>query len=282
MPLRLVGVALLLVGSGACALAYQLVWTRELRLVFGHSTAASAAVLAIFIGGLGAGSLLIGPRADRHPRPLALYARLEAAVALSAALTPFLLAGARAAYLALGGTLALGVVVSTLLRLLLSALVLLVPTLLMGGTLPAAARAVEGEGDTRRRATALLYGANTLGAVAGAVLATFYGFERLGNRGTLLTACAVNLGVAGAAALLARGVALVTAASPEAAFPAAGADRRAPRRFVLAACAIVGFAFFLLELVWYRMLSPLLGGSVFTFGLILATALLGIALGGLA
>ena len=282
MPLRLLGVALLLVGSGACALAYQLVWTRELRLVFGHSTAASAAVLAIFIGGLGAGSLLIGPRADRHPRPLALYARLEAAVALSAALTPVLLAVARAAYLALGGSLALGDVVSTLLRLLLSALVLLVPTLLMGGTLPAAARAVEGAGDTRRRATALLYGANTLGAVAGAVLATFYGFEHLGNRGTLLAACAVNLGVAVVAALLARGVARATPASPEAALPAAAAGRPAPRRFVLAACAIVGFAFFLLELVWYRMLSPLLGGSVFTFGLILATALLGIALGGLA
>jgi spermidine synthase len=282
MPLRLLGVALLLLGSGACALAYQLVWTRELCLVFGHSTAASAAVLAIFIGGLGAGSLLIGPRADRHPRPLALYARLEAAVALSAALTPVLLAVARAAYLALGGSLALGDVVSTLLRLLLSALVLLVPTLLMGGTLPAAARAVEGEGDTRRRSTALLYGANTLGAVAGAVLATFYGFEQLGNRGTLLAACAVNLGVAGAAALLARGAARLTAPSPEAALPVAAADRPAPRRFVLAACAIVGFAFFLLELVWYRMLSPLLGGSVFTFGLILATALLGIALGGLA
>ena len=157
-------------GSGACALAYQLVWTRELRLVFGHSTAASAAVLAIFIGGLGAGSLLIGPRADRHPRPLALYARLEAAIALFAALTPLLLAAARAAYLALGGSLALGPVVATLARLLLSALVLLVPTLLMGGTLPAAAREVEGAVDARRRATALLYGANTLGAVAGALL----------------------------------------------------------------------------------------------------------------
>ena len=99
-------------------------------------------------------------------------------MALSAALTPVLLAAARAAYLALGGSLALGDVVSTLLRLLLSALVLLVPTLLMGGTLPAAARAVEGAGDARRRATALLYGANTLGAVAGSVLATFYGLER--------------------------------------------------------------------------------------------------------
>ncbi len=279
VPLRLAAIALLLVGSGASALAYQLVWTRELRLVFGHSTAASAAVLAIFIGGLGAGSLLIGPRADRHPRPLALYARLEAAVALFAALTPLLLAVARAGYLALGGSLALGSVLSTLVRLLLSALVLLVPTLLMGGTLPAAAREVEGTGDARRRTTALLYGANTMGAVAGALVATFYAFERLGNRGTLFAACAVNLGVALAAALLARGKAPALSPAPE---PPAAAGRPAPRGFVLAACAIVGFAFFLLELVWYRMLSPLLGGSVFTFGLILATALLGIAAGGLA
>ncbi len=281
MPLRLLAVAALLVGSGACALAYQLVWTRELRLVFGHSTAASAAVLALFVGGLGAGSLLIGPRADRHPRPLALYARLEAAIAVSAALSPLLLALARAAYLGLGGSLALGPVLSTLVRLALSAVVLLVPTVLMGGTLPAAAREAEGASDARRRATALLYGANTAGAVAGAVAATFFGFERLGSRGTLLAACALNLAVALAAGLLARSGARSSSAPVEPP-PAAAASAPAPRRFVLAACGLVGFAFFLLELVWYRMLSPLLGGTVFTFGLILAVALAGIALGGLA
>jgi spermidine synthase len=281
VPLRLAIIALLLLGSGASALAYQLVWTRELRLIFGHSTAASAAVLAIFIGGLGAGSLLIGPRADRHPRPLALYSRLEAGVALFAALTPLLLAVARAGYLALGGSLVLGAVLSTVVRLLLAALVLLVPTLLMGGTLPAAAREVESAGDARRRATALLYGANTLGAVAGAFVATFYALEWLGNRGTLFAACGLNAGVALTAFLLARGGPPADVPSPTAA-PPSPAGRPAPRRFVLAACAIVGFAFFLLELVWYRMLSPLLGGSVFTFGLILATALLGIAAGGLA
>jgi spermidine synthase len=280
MTPRLLAVALLLLGSGASALACQLVWTRELRLVFGHSTAASAAVLAIFIFGLGAGSLLIGPRADRHPRPLSLYARLEAGVAVAAALTPLLLAAVRGAYLALGGSLALGPLLSTLVRLSLSALVLLLPTVLMGGTLPAAAREVEGAGDARRRGTALLYGANALGAVAGALLATFLGFERLGNRGTLLAACAVNLLVAGAAGLLARGGPAVPSSADE----PEPLPERAParRRFVLVACGVVGFAFFLLELVWYRMLAPLLGGSVFTFGLILAVALAGIALGGLA
>ena len=63
-------VAALLFGSGFCALVYQVGWLREFRLIFGASTAASAAVLAIFIGGLGVGGLLLGPRADRHPRPL--------------------------------------------------------------------------------------------------------------------------------------------------------------------------------------------------------------------
>ena len=285
MPLRLLGVSALLFGSGACALAYQLVWTRELRLVFGHSTAASAAVLAIFIFGLGAGSLLLGPRADGHPRPLRLYARLEALVALSAALTPLLLIVVRASYLALGGSPALGSFFGTILRLLLSALVLAVPTLLMGGTLPAAARAVEGEGDARRRGTALLYGANTLGAVAGALVTTFVALEWLGSRGTLFAACAINLGVAMVAGRLGRRGPGATEepTRPEAAgTPGQAAGAIAPRTFVLASAAVVGFAFFLLELVWYRMLSPLLGGTVFTFGLILAVALLGIALGGLA
>ena len=70
-------VAALLFGSGFCALVYQTGWLREFRLIFGASTAASAAVLAIFIGGLGVGGLVLGSRADRHPRPLLLYATLE-------------------------------------------------------------------------------------------------------------------------------------------------------------------------------------------------------------
>src|SRR6185295_20053507 len=91
-------VAPLLFLSGLCALVYQIAWLREFRLVFGASTAASAAVLAIFIGGLGVGGVLIGRRADRHRAPLLLYARLETLIALSAALTPFLLWLVRRAY----------------------------------------------------------------------------------------------------------------------------------------------------------------------------------------
>src|SRR5882724_13353289 len=104
-----------------------------LRLVFGVSTAASAAVLAIFLGGLGLGGLLLGRRADRTRSPLRLYAD----------------------------------------RLALAVVVLGLPAVLMGGTLPAAVRAVERGADAGRRRTGLLYGANTLGAVGGSLYATF-------------------------------------------------------------------------------------------------------------
>lgn len=277
MNARAARVAPLLFLSGLCALVYQVVWLREFRLVFGASTAASAAVLAIFIGGLGLGGLWLGPRADRQAAPLAFYARLEAGIALLSAVTPALLALVRQVYVGLGGSQALGMGLGTVLRLLLAGLVLAAPTLLMGGTLPAASRAIETDDDSRRRGVALLYGVNTLGAVAGSFLATFVLLETLGNRTTLWLASLLNLAVAVTARAVARGL----PPPPEEA-PRAEVERSAPVGFVLAAAAAVGFAFFLMEMVWYRILSPLLGGSVFTFGLILTLALLGIGLGGYA
>ena len=269
-------VGLLLFGSGFCALVYQVAWTREFRLIFGASTAASAAVLAIFIGGLGAGSILLGPRADQKARPLHFYAQLELLISIAAALSPLLLWLVRAIYLALGGTTVLGTIGGTALRLVLSALVLGPPTLLMGGTLPAAVRSVETDDDLGRKRVATLYGANTLGAVVGATASTFVLLEVLGTRRMLWAATLVNLVVAVTARSLSRAM---PEQKPALAAAAAGPPAKA-RRFVLAAAGAVGFAFFLMELVWYRMLGPLLGGTVFTFGLILATALLGIGIGG--
>jgi spermidine synthase len=274
----------MLLGSGCCALVYQIGWLREFRLIFGASTAASAAVLAIFIGGLGLGGWVFGPRVDRHPRPLLFYSTLELVVALAAACTPFLLDAARALYLAMGGNETLGTGVASVVRLLVSTLVLAVPTIAMGGTFPAAARAITADGDTSRRDVAALYALNTLGAVLGTVASTFVLLEALGTRQTLWLAAAVNLIIAICARAVDRATPAVEAPEASPAQPASDAGRSvaaAPVVFLLAASASVGFAFFLLELVWYRLLAPLLGGSVFTFGLVLAVALVGVGIGGL-
>jgi spermidine synthase len=278
MPLRS-RVAALLFCSGACALVYQVAWLRELRLIFGASTAASAAVLAIFMGGLGLGGALLGRRVDANPQPLLLYAKLELAVAGVTLVTPLLVALARATYIAVGGAATLGDGGATVARLVLALLVLGVPTFLMGGTLPAAARAVETHGDKGRSGVATLYGVNTFGAVTGAVLANFVLIEALGTRQTLFLACALNALVAGVAWRLSKGLGVAAKAEAQAEKEDDVAPA-APARFVLAAAGVVGFAFFLMELVWYRMLGPLLGGSSYTFGLILAVALVGIAVGG--
>lgn len=260
-------VASLLFVSGLCALVYQTVWMRELRLVFGASTLAGAAVLAIFMGGLGAGAAILGKRSDAHEHPLRFYGSLEIGIALSAALTPWLIDGVRVAYVASGG--------SIVLRFVLAALVLALPTFLMGGTLSAAARSVAG--DSNRRSVALLYAMNTAGAVTGAVVAGFILLERYGNRQTLFVAAALNLAIG----LAARFSAATAPRSAEESRGTRGTPRPAlPRTIVCAAAAITGFVFLLMELVWYRMLSPLLGGTTFMFALVLAMALAGIGIGG--
>ena len=281
MPVRTRIVALLLFGSGFCALLYQTTWLREFRLVFGASTAATAAVLGVFMAGLGFGGIILGRRSETKARPLAFYAQLELLIALSAALSPLLISAARHFYIALGGTQAMGMGVGTIMRLILTALIIGAPTFLMGGTLPAAARAVVAPDDVTRRSIGVLYGMNTLGAVTGAVAGTFYCFEHFGNRITLWLAVALNVIVALSALHFAKSMPDGKISSKLSREKEKEESRTEARPwFVFSAAALVGFAFFLMELVWYRMLGPLLGGSTFSFGLILAMALLGIGIGG--
>jgi predicted membrane-bound spermidine synthase len=265
-----------LFGSGLCSLVYETVWLRELRLIFGASSMASGAVIACFVGGLGAGALFFGKRADACPRPIRLYALLEGGAAVSAAITPPLLFAVKAVYLGVGGTRVLGAAGACTVRLLLSALTFLVPTVLIGGTLPTAARAAQDGGDRGRRTLGLLYGMNTLGAVCGCLLSTFVLLERYGDRATLWAACLVNVVVALAAGRVS------TRATPRPRAPAlrsGSTGRLLPLTVALASAAVSGFVFCLMELVWYRLLTPLLGGTVYSFALILAVALLGLGLG---
>ena len=182
-------VAALLFGSGFCALIYQTVWMRQFRLIFGASTFATAAVLAIFMGGLGLGSAVLGKRADAHPRPLRFYGNLELLIAASAAISPLLLWLVAKLYFATGGSVTLGLFFATVVRLLLATIVLGRSDASDGRHLPAAARAVETSDDAGRRRLALLYGANTLGAVTGTLLSTFSMLEMFGNRKTLSSPC---------------------------------------------------------------------------------------------
>ena len=273
--------------SGFCSLVYQVTWLRLLRLIFGSSTTSTAVVLAIFMGGLGLGGAILGRRAGRVKDPLAFYAKIEIGIGLLAAASPILMLVVRHAYLGVGGQSTLGLAGATVVRLILAALVLGAPATLMGGTLPAIAQAMERASDKGRRIVATLYGVNTLGAVAGAFLTTFVLIELLGVRQSLWLAAAINVLLGITVRSLARRAAAEregehsteSSELPESR-DASGEARPAATHTVLVAAFVVGFVFFLMEMVWYRMLGPILGGTSYTFGLILATALFGIGTGG--
>ena len=287
--LRVIHLALLVFFSGCSALIFQVAWMRELRLLFGATTAAVAAVLAVFMAGLGIGSAILGKRADRAENPLHMYGVLEIAIAMSVAVSPWLISLAGVIYIGLGGQESLGVFGATLVRLLMAMVIMAVPSVLMGGTLPAAVRAVTSSGDVHRGALGVLYGSNTLGAVFGALVTTLFALEMLGTRATLWLGCALGLLVGTLAIGLSRRIQPIDdrIAPSQDDLPALEGDEAwagaSPRPWlVYVSAAVLGFAFFALELVWYRMLAPILGGTAFTFGLILCVALLGIGIGGIA
>ncbi|MFN0079808.1 MAG: fused MFS/spermidine synthase [Prosthecobacter sp.] len=275
--------ALILLLSGFCSLVYQTVWLREFRLVFGGAAPAAAAVVAVFMGGLGFGGKLFGSWVERVGRPFRFYARLEVGIAIAAVASPAMLGLARSLYLKTGGTAGMGLGVATCLQLLMTALVLGLPCFLMGGTLPAAMKFAQRDDDPRRSITAFFYGINIVGAVTGAVLSTFWLLPTLGNNGTLTIAVLANLLIALAAGTISmfqekqpRQPVVASAPTTEDAVAA-----KAPSSFVLAAAFMSGFTFFVAELVWYRISTPLLGGSVFGFGLVLCVVLAGMGIGGL-
>lgn len=276
--------ALILFLSGFCSLIYQTVWLREFRLVFGGAAPAAAAVMAVFMAGLGFGGKLFGSWVERVGRPFRFYARLEVGIALAAVASPAMLGLARALYLKTGGTAGMGLGAATCLQLLITALVLGLPCFLMGGTLPAAMKFAQRDDDPRRSITAFFYGINIAGAVTGAGLSTFWLLPSLGNKGALTIAVLANLGIA----LAAGAISMFQEKEPRQAATGGVEDcaeydiaAKAPASFVLAAAFMSGFTFFLAELVWYRVSTPLLGGSVYGFGLVLCVVLAGMGLGGL-
>lgn len=277
--------AVVLFVSGFCSLVYQVAWFRLARQVFGSSTASTSVVVAIFMGGLGLGAAIFGRRIARAARPLNLYAALEVGIALTAGLTPLTIGLVQWIYVGFGGAQGMGGAGALAMRLALATVVLGIPTTLMGGTLPVMAHALQVDRDRGRRWVAWLYGVNTLGAVTGAVIANFAAIELLGIRKTIWLAALINLLLPIAVlswARRARSREEAPSPSDAATPPAVSTARVLPVPVLLVVAALVGFVFFLMEIVWYRLLGPLLGGTSYTFGLILAMALVGIGVGSLA
>lgn len=279
---------LLFFWSGATGLVYELLWVRLLYQAFGSTIHSVTTVVAAYMGGLGLGAWLVGRWADRHPRPAALYGRLEIVIGVFGLVSPLVLALAHRVYVGAAGAWQLTGGASVALRFGLAALVLLVPTTLMGGTLPVLTRAFMGrDRDALKPALGRLYGLNTLGAVAGTALAGFLLIEYVGIRASLWATAAVNLIIGMVALRLPDPRALTPDQGDSQPRPdpgrEAGEHQVAPpaalRRLALGLLAVTAFASLLDEIAWTRVLVMIVGGSTYAFTLVLLVFLLGIGLG---
>ncbi len=274
------GILVLFFLSGAVGLVYEIVWTRQLGLVFGVTVFAAAAVLAAFMGGLALGSGLYGRLIDRFASPVRVYAWLEIEVGLSALAMPLFMRGVEPLYLALAGALEGRFVLFNFGRAVLAAIPLLVPTTFMGATVPAMARVLVERRETVGWSVGLLYGINTFGAVAGCVLAGFVLVPYLPLTAILYGAAASNLAI-GAVLLAGRLSEPPRPAPDSAAAPPLPAATLGGRGWLaLVVFGLSGFAALGYEILWTRTLVLYLPNSTYAFTVMLAAFLCGLALGG--
>ena len=291
-PGVLAAVYALYFATGATALIFEILWTRQFVIVFGNSTYAMSVVLAAYMGGLGIGAYLFGRFVDRHRDPLWLFALIEGGIIVWALLIPVFL-GALARLMPAIAASVSNLAAESVVRFAFSFAVLLVPCVLMGGTLPVLTRfAVQSREKVGARLS-ILYGLNTLGAAAGCFVTGFFLLETLGQSGTNILAVSVNLVVL-IVVLTLRVLAgeaprEATTASPQAP-PAAAESAASPRvalpsepvRALLLLVAFVsGFATMAVEVLWVRYLVFVVPNSQYSFTSILGVLLFGLALGSL-
>lgn len=279
--------------SGAAGLIYQLVWVRKLVLIFGNTTYATSSILTAFMGGLALGSYLLGKYADRIEKPLRAYGYLELGIGVSAVAILYLfLPLSDAVYVGLFRAIGNNGFVFNVARFLLSVLILLIPTTLMGGTLPIISRHFIRISDNFGKLVARLYGFNTVGAVVGAFMTGFVLIETFGVNTTLWIAIVTNFAVGIIAFLLdsvgqterapnkgAAGRAQTRDPNKEATSGRISSYTPSTARLALWMFAVAGFVSLAYEVVFTRALIFFISSTTYSFTIILVIFLTGISLG---
>jgi spermidine synthase len=280
--LRIVSICFVL--SGATGLIYEVLWARMLGLVFGATTLAISAVLAAFMGGLALGSALAARFAQRIARPVRAYALIEIAVGLYALAVPLLFRGIDRVYAAAWQHFHPGFYGYALSRFALAAAVLVIPTALMGATLPVLVAALQRSVGHAGSSIARLYTWNLLGAIIGAIAAGFFLLPFCGVRATIWIAAATNLSIGLAAFLIDSKSVESHGHVPDSLASSEGRKADVLRnpgnaKFWLFCAFTSGFMTISMQVVWSRILAMIIGSSTYAFSIVLALFILGLALG---
>ena len=269
--------------SGAAGLIYEVVWARQLVLVFGNTTQAVSAILTGFFGGIAIGSVIGGRIADRAKRALRMYGLLELILVVIVLLTPVTFRLLHDVYRGAFQSLESSPTILALIRFGLSLLALGPATILMGATLPTLTRHLSRDPASLTTSFGRLYAANTVGGIVGTIAAGFVLIELLGLTGTLLVgaACSAIAGVSAIILDLRRGALPAAMSTPaEASSPSAGPRPRV--RLALIVAYVSGLTSLGYQVLWTRLLASGTGDSTYVFTTILTVFLIGLALGAVA
>ncbi|MHC4636575.1 MAG: fused MFS/spermidine synthase [Planctomycetota bacterium] len=275
--------------SGACGLVYEVIWVRMLTLIFGNTTYAVSTVLCAFMAGLALGSWYFGRLVDRvTSSPLALFAFFEAGIGFYCIFTPLLFKLIQYLYVSLSH-LTSHLLLLTSFRFLFSFIIMLIPTALMGGTLPVLSKLFIQRKEEIGEEVGILYSVNTWGGVLGTFATGFLLMILLGVRGTLYTAAIINLAISAFVYYIRRATASIVRAGVPACSKQADTvvdtritqSRNYLSTFILVAFALSGFTALVYEVTWTRVLSMIIGSSVYAFSIMLTAFLAGIVLGSL-
>jgi spermidine synthase len=268
--------------SGAAGLMYEVVWSRQLVLVFGNTTQAVATILTVFFGGMAIGSFVGGRLADRVRSTLRMYGILELILVVVVLLTPITFRLLHEVYRAAFVSLETQPELLAIVRFGLAVLALGPATVLMGATLPTLTRHLSRDAHLSR-AFARLYAANTFGAILGTIAAGFFLIELLGLTMTLVVgaACSAIAGLVAVAIDRWGGVddAMRAIASPEPERASAAAERStgaARPNLALLVAFVSGLTSLGYQTLWNRLLSSGTGNSTYVFSAILGIFLIGI------
>ena len=275
--------------SGITALVYEIIWTRMLTLVFGHTVYSVSIVLSAFMAGLGLGSYVFGHAIDRLPagRPgepplgaLRAYALIELGIGVVSAALSFFFANFDVVYSGIHSILPASPLILEVMKAVLAFGLMVVPTALMGATLPIISRYYVTDDSRMNTQVGLLYALNTFGAAVGCVLTGFFFIASFGVLQTALLSAGLNI-------LIALGCWRL--------FQEKRAGARGPFRFPrlvlpklewsaeqklwMGVSFVCGFTALAYEVLWTRLLVFSISSTVYSFSLMLAVFLLGICLG---
>jgi len=283
-------ILLFLLLSGSCGLIYEIVWMKMLTLVIGNTVFTITTVLTAFMGGLALGSHLAGRLEGRIKQPLKIYGLLEGGIGVYALLLPVLIAGTEPFFRVVYQHIGASFYFISLLRFVICGLLLLVPTILMGATLPVLSKYFLADPSRLARTVGLLYGVNSLGAVLGSLGAGFVLIPALGISRTIYTAALINILIAAfflwrfkdsGLPQLPAGNHKVKKQKQETAPEIITENPPAVTRVVMAAAGVSGLAAMIYQIAWTRVLLLAMGSSVYAFSLIVTAFICGLALGSL-